>query len=147
MENDDTILLVEDNPDDAELTLEALRRNRITVPVRVMKDGAEALDYLFGRGQFGGARLPPIPALVLLDLNLPKVPGLEVLRALRADARTRLVPTVLLTTSVEDSDVLQGYSLGANAYVQKPVGFEDFVIAIGRLAQFWTATNVGPPRR
>jgi len=142
-----TILLVEDNPDDVELTRDAFERNNITNPIHVASDGAEALDYLLGRGAFAGSNTPPLPCLMLLDLNLPKVPGLEVLRIVRSEPRTILLPTVVLTTSIQDRDVLQSYGLGANAYVQKPVGFEEFVVAVGRLGLFWTLTNVSPPRR
>lgn len=145
--NNNTILLVEDNPDDVELTLEAFSRNKIANPIYVVSDGAAALDYVMGRGKFEGANRPPLPSLILLDLNLPKVPGLEVLRAVRADSHTHLIPTVILTTSIEDKDVIEGYGLGANAYVQKPVGFEEFVVAVGRLGMFWTLTNVAPPNQ
>jgi two-component system, response regulator len=141
------ILLVEDNPDDIDLTRDAFERNQITNPIHVATDGAEALDYLFGRGRYSGALQPELPCVMLLDLNLPKIPGLDVLRAIRADERTKLLPTVVLTTSIQEQDVLRSYGLGANAYVQKPVGFDDFVKAVGRLGLFWTLSNVSPPVR
>ncbi len=142
----EAILLVEDNPDDVELTLDAFRKNSILNEVVVARDGAEALDYLFGTGRYAEAGPAPLPAVVILDLNLPKVPGLEVLRRIRTTERTRLLPTVILTTSVEDRDVIESYNLGANSYVQKPVAFEDFVVAAGRLGLFWLLLNVRPPQ-
>jgi two-component system response regulator len=142
---DHFILLVEDNPDDAYLTTDAFRRNRIVNDIVVARDGAEALERLFGTG--ADAAPPPLPAMVILDLNLPKVTGLEVLRRIRAHERTRTLPTVVLTTSVEDRDVIDSYSLGANAYVQKPVGFEEFLTAAGRLGLFWLLVNVRPSER
>lgn len=142
----EAILLVEDNPDDVELTLDAFRKNIILNEVVVARDGAEALDYLFGTGRYAEAGPAPLPAVVILDLNLPKVPGLEVLRRIRTTERTRLLPTVILTTSVEDRDVIESYNLGANSYVQKPVAFEDFVVAAGRLGLFWLLLNVRPPQ-
>jgi two-component system, response regulator len=142
----EAILLVEDNPDDVELTLDAFRKNNILNEVVVARDGAEALDYLYGTGAFAGKGPAPLPAVVILDLNLPKVPGLEVLRRIRATERTRLLPTVILTTSVEERDVIESYKLGANSYVQKPVAFEDFIVAAGRLGLFWLLLNVRPPQ-
>lgn len=142
----EAILLVEDNPDDVELTLDAFRKNSILNEVVVARDGAEALDYLFGTGAYAAQGPAPLPAVVILDLNLPKVPGLEVLRRIRSTERTRLLPTVVLTTSVEDRDVIESYNLGANSYVQKPVAFEDFVVAAGRLGLFWLLLNVRPPQ-
>ncbi len=142
----EAILLVEDNPDDVELTLDAFRKNNILNEVVVARDGAEALDYLYGTGSYAAQGPAPLPAVVILDLNLPKVPGLEVLRRIRSTERTRLLPTVVLTTSVEDRDVLESYNLGANSYVQKPVAFEDFVVAAGRLGLFWLLLNVRPPQ-
>jgi two-component system response regulator len=142
----EAILLVEDNPDDVELTLDAFRKNSILNEVVVARDGAEALDYLYGTGSYAAQGPAPLPAVVILDLNLPKVPGLEVLRRIRSTERTRLLPTVVLTTSVEDRDVIESYNLGANSYVQKPVAFEDFVVAAGRLGLFWLLLNVRPPQ-
>lgn len=140
-----TILLVEDNPDDAALTLHALEANRMTNPVAVVRDGVEALDYLFGTGIHAGRDTSLLPALVLLDLKLPRIDGLEVLRRLRADPRTRLVPVVILTSSDEDEDRLQSYSLGANSYVRKPVDFDEFVRAAGQLGLYWLLLNSPPP--
>ena len=139
-----TILLVEDNPDDVDLTLRAFKRNRIANTVKVARDGAEALDMLY-------PRLPAedfeLPTIIILDLNLPKVPGLEVLRRIREHETTRLLPVVVLTTSTEEADVIRGYELGANAYVKKPVAFEEFLSAAGNLGLFWLLLNVSPTDR
>ena len=136
------ILLVEDNSDDEMLTLRAFKRNNIENNIVVARDGAEALDYLFGKD--GGAGLTP--QVILLDLKLPKIDGLEVLRRLRADERTRLVPVVILTSSKEDRDLIQGYSLGANSYVRKPVEFTAFLEAVRTLGLFWLLLNEQPPQ-
>jgi len=141
--NNGVILLVEDSEDDADLTLRAFRRSNIVNEVVVVRDGAEALDYLHGTGSYAG-RPPPLPALMILDLNLPKISGLDVLRRTRASQRTRFLPTVILTTSVEDEDVVSGYALGANAYVQKPVAFDNFIAAAASLGLFWLLVNVQP---
>ena len=138
------ILLVEDNPDDAELTLLAFKNSRIANEIAVARDGAEALDYLFGTGKHA-ANPPGLPAMVILDLNLPKVPGIEVLRRIRATPRTALLPVVMLTTSVEEKDVLGCYRGGCNAYVQKPVSFDAFLDAASKLGLFWLVFNVRPP--
>jgi two-component system, response regulator len=137
--SDRSILLVEDNPDDEALTLRALKINNIGNAVTVARDGAEALEYLFT-----GEDPAPSPALILLDLKLPKINGLEVLRRIRADQRTRLVPVVILTTSVEYEDVLAGYRAGVNAYVRKPVEFADFAGAVSTIASFWLQVNEPP---
>jgi two-component system response regulator len=143
--NDKIILLVEDNPDDIALTLRALKKNNIANEVVVAHDGVEALDYLFeGGGRAGGGPGKPT-ALILLDLKLPKVDGLEVLRRLRADARTRLLPVVILTSSKEDQDLVAGYSLGANSYIRKPVDFDKFTEAIRQLGLYWLVLNESPP--
>ena len=134
---DRPILLVEDNPDDEALTLRAFGKNRITNPVVVAHDGVEALDYLFGTAS-GPAFTP---AVILLDLKLPRIDGLEVLRRVRADARTRLLPVVILTTSKEQQDIFEGYSLGANSYIRKPVDFEKFIQAVGQLGLYWLVLN------
>jgi two-component system response regulator len=139
------ILLVEDNPDDEELTLIALRDNKISNPIVVARDGQEALDYLFGAGQYTGRDSRETPALILLDLKLPKVSGLEVLRRLRAHEHTRLTPVAILTSSKEDSDVLQSYSLGANSYIRKPVDFPQFIEAVRQLGLYWLVLNEPPP--
>ncbi len=141
-----SILLVEDNEDDAELTLLAFKRSHLLKPVVVAEDGAIALDHLFGSGIFA-APDAPLPVLMILDLNLPKVSGLDVLRRVRAEERTRLLPVVILSTSIEDEDVINSYALGVNAYVRKPVAFEDFLTAAARLGMFWLLTNVAPPGR
>jgi two-component system response regulator len=138
------ILLVEDNPDDEALTLRALRNNNITNEVIVAHDGVEALDYLFGTGPHAARDTSVVPEVVLLDLKLPKIDGLEVLRRIRADGRTRLLPVVILTSSVEEQDRLQGYGLGANSYVRKPVSFGQFVDAVRQLGLYWLLLNESP---
>lgn len=135
------ILLVEDNPKDEALTLRALRKHDIVNDVVIVRDGAEALDYLLGPA----AAAQPLPALVLLDLKLPKIDGLEVLRRIRAAARTRLLPVVILTSSIEEADLVAGYRLGANSYVRKPVDFEEFTQAIRQLGLYWLLVNNPPP--
>lgn len=140
------ILLVEDNPDDEALTLRAFKTNHILNEVVVARDGQEALDYLFGTGPHAGRDTSVQPSLILLDLKLPKVEGLEVLRRIRAEARTRLLPVVILTSSKEDRDRLAGYSLGCNSFVRKPVDFSEFVKASGQLGLYWLMLNEAPPR-
>ncbi|MGD9613555.1 MAG: response regulator [Kiritimatiellia bacterium] len=137
------ILLVEDNPDDEALTLRALKKNNVANRVVVARDGAEALEFLFpGGGRLSGDALP---ALILLDLKLPKVDGLEVLKRLRSDARTQLVPVVILTSSKEERDLVSGYRLGCNSYIRKPVDFEQFTDAIRQLGMYWLVLNEVPP--
>ncbi len=133
-----TILLVEDNPDDEMLTLRAFRKHKIANPVIVAHDGQEAVDYLFDSGKRQ-------PSIILLDLKLPKIGGLEVLKRLRADPRTELVPVIILTSSNEDSDLLSGYKLGCNSYIRKPVDFDKFVDAVGQLGLYWLVFNEPPP--
>lgn len=139
------ILLVEDNASDEKLTLLAFKNCGVPNEVVVVRDGAAALDYLFGTGKHEGRDVSALPTVVLLDLKLPKIDGLEVLRRIRADERTKLLPIVVLTASKEDEDVLRGYSLGANAYVGKPVDFAEFVAAAKTLGLFWLLLNE-PPR-
>jgi two-component system response regulator len=143
------ILLVEDNPDDEALTLRALKKNNIKNEVVVVHDGAEALDWLFARGSHAGRDASILPQVVLLDLNLPKVSGLEVLEALRSDPRTKRLPVVLLTSSKEEQDVIAGYDLGANSYVRKPVDFAAFTEAMRHLGMYWLVLNetVPAPRK
>ena len=142
---DKVILLVEDNPDDVQLTQRSLRKNNILNEVVVAKDGVEALDYLFGRGAHVGRDLKQLPVVVLLDIKLPKIDGIEVLRTIRQGERTRLLPVVILTSSKEESDLLNGYRLGANSYVRKPVDFVQFNEAIKHLGLFWLLWNEAPP--
>ena len=141
MANQRPILLVEDNPDDEALTLHALSRNQISNPVVVARDGVEAVDYLFSTGARAGQPPVTLPAVVLLDLKLPRIDGLEVLRRIRAEARTALLPVVILTTSREGLDLSQAYSLGANSYIRKPVDFERFERAIGLIGHYWLDLN------
>jgi two-component system response regulator len=147
MENNKVILLVEDNPDDEALTLRALKKNNIKNEVVVARDGAEALEFLFGTGKYAGRNTDVIPQVVLLDLKLPKVEGLEVLRQVRADKRTKLLPVVILTSSNEEQDRIQGYDLGANSYVRKPVDFSQFLDAARQLGLYWLVLNEAPPAR
>jgi two-component system response regulator len=142
-----TILLVEDNPDDVKLTLRAFKRNNMTNPIVVVRDGEEALDFMFARGAHAERAGKPLPTLILLDLQLPRLDGLGVLKAIRADERTRYVPVVILTSSKEEQDLMGGYSLGANSYVRKPVDFGEFVEAVRLLGVYWLMTNQPPPER
>lgn len=138
------VLLVEDDPDDEELTLLELKRAQLQNPVNVARDGQEALDYLLGNGD----RLPePVPAVILLDLKLPRIGGLEVLRRVRAAERTRRAPVVILTSSREDSDLIEGYDLGANSYVCKPIRSDEFGVAIAQLGRYWLEINQPAPRQ
>jgi two-component system, response regulator len=145
--NSKVILLVEDNPDDEALTLRALKKNNILNEVVIARDGAEALDYLFGTGAYAGADLSRLPQVVLLDLNLPRVGGLEVLRRIRGDDRTKFLAVVILTSSKEDEDLINSYSSGANSYVRKPVDFQQFSEAVKTLGLFWLLLNETPPAR
>ena len=144
--SDKAVLLVEDNPDDELLTLDALEANRVANTVVVARNGVEALDYLFAEGVYAGRDPADLPSIVLLDLKLPKIDGFEVLRRIRVDKRTRLLPVVILTSSNEDEDRLKGYTLGANSYVRKPVDFDEFVKAAGQLGLYWLLLNEPPPR-
>lgn len=138
------ILLAEDNPDDVSLTKRALLKAKVLNELAVVSNGQEALDYLFGDGAYADPKLP-YPCLVLLDLNMPKIGGLEVLKRLRADERTRLIPTVILTTSREERDLVEGYSLGANSYIRKPVDFAQFAKVIEQVGLYWLVFNEAPP--
>ncbi len=141
------IMLVEDNPDDEELTLRALRKANIANEVFVARDGTEALDFLFGTGRHAGLKTLPMPAVVLLDLKLPKLNGIDVLKRMRADPRTKLIPVVVLTSSSEDEDMLKSYQSGANSYVRKPVEFSSFANAVTQLGMYWMLLNQVPPNR
>lgn len=138
-----TILIVEDNPDDETFILRALKKSNVANEIQVVRDGAEALDILFGSGSYEG-RAMVAPAVVLLDLKLPKIDGLEVLRRLRDDDRTKSIPVVILTSSDEQEDIVRSYALGANSYVRKPVEFGDFAEAVGRLGLYWMILNEPP---
>jgi CheY-like chemotaxis protein len=140
-----TILLVEDNPDDEALAIRALKRNHISNEIVVAHDGVEALDYLFGTGIYAERDISVKPTVILLDLKLPRVDGIEVLRRLREDDRTKLVPVVVLTTSSEEQDMLDSYSLGCNSYIRKPVDFIQFSEAIRQLGMYWLLMNEPPP--
>src|SRR6266853_2676087 len=144
---DKTILLVEDNADDEKLTLRALKKNNISNEVFVARNGVEALDYLFGTGTYSGRDTSVMPEVVLLDLKFPKIDGLEVLRQLRGNERTKLLPVVILTSSNEEQDRLSGYGLGANSYVRKPVDFNQFMEAVRQLGLYWLVLNEQPPAR
>jgi two-component system response regulator len=138
------ILLVEDNPDDVELTMRAFRKSNIANEIVVARDGVEALDYLFSSGAQTG-RPPTLPQVVLLDLKMPRVDGLHVLERIRAHPRTRLLPVVILTSSIEEKDLLNTYSRGANSYIRKPVDFQEFVEAVRQLGLYWLLLNQPPP--
>jgi len=140
-----SILLVEDNPDDVELTMLAFQKNNIRNAVVTARDGVEALDYLFGTGPHEGRDLRHMPSIILLDLKLPKVDGLEVLRRIRADARTKRLPVVILTSSKEEQDLISSYELGCNSYVRKPVNFTQFLEATRQLGIYWLLLNEAPP--
>jgi len=140
------ILLVEDNPDDLELTLHALRENRLVNRIEVARDGQAAMDYLFSTGEYSNRDPQDKPRLVLLDLKLPKVTGLEVLRAIKSNEATRAIPVVVLTSSREDRDVVESYNLGVNSYIQKPVSFSEFTEAVSQLGMYWMLLNAGPDR-
>lgn len=139
------ILLVEDNQADEDLAILALKKNKFRNDVVVARDGAEALDYLFGTGSYASQEAPRLPAMILLDLKLPKISGLEVLKRVRSDERTKLVPIVILTSSKEEVDLISGYSLGANSYIRKPVDFKEFNEVIRQMGSYWLAINEPPP--
>ena len=139
------ILLVEDNPDDEELTLLSLRKHNLGHDIIVVRDGVEAIDFLFAQGSYASREPSRVPSFVLLDLKLPKLDGLGVLKRLRADERTRMLPVVVLTSSSQDADVIASYNLGANSYVRKPVEFGAFVEAVSSLGLYWTTVNRPPP--
>ncbi|MEA2657774.1 MAG: hypothetical protein QOF64_359 [Candidatus Binatota bacterium] len=140
------ILLVEDNPDDAELTLRALKKNNILNQVVLAHDGVEAIDYLFGTGTYAGRDTSVLPSVVLLDLKLPKIDGLEVLKQIRAGELTRYLPVVILTSSKEEQDLVNGYQLGANSYIRKPVDFNQFMEAVRQLGLYWLVLNESVPQ-
>jgi len=140
------ILLVDDNASDVELTVRALRRHKLANHIHIAEDGQEALDFIFCRGAHSGRSLGAPPKVVFLDLKMPKVDGIDVLRAIRADSRTKMIPVVILTSSKEQRDIVEGYKLGVNAYIQKPVDFEEFRRVIEQMGLFWLVVNQPPPR-
>jgi two-component system, response regulator len=142
---DKIILLVEDNPDDVDLTLRAFKKNNILNKVVVANDGVEALDYLYGRSRYAGRDVKDLPVVILLDLKLPKIDGLEVLKSIRQDERIKLIPVVILTSSTEEKDLINGYMMGANSYIRKPVEFNQFVEAMKHLGLYWLLWNEPPP--
>lgn len=144
-DNQVEILYVEDNPNDIELTLHAFQKNNIVNQIHVVRDGAEALDYLFGTGAYLARDLNARPKVILLDLKLPKVDGLDVLRRIKTDARTKTLPVVVLTSSREERDIVESYNLGVNSYIIKPVDFEQFTVAISQLGLYWLLLNEPPP--
>lgn len=143
--NQKPILLVEDNPDDERLTLRAFKKSNIANEVVVARDGVEALDFLFGTGAHAGRDVTLLPQVMLLDLNLPRIGGLDVIKRVRADERTKLLPIVVLTSSKQDEDIVRSYALGANSFVRKPVEFDEFAQAVKTLGLFWLILNEGPP--
>lgn len=147
MERDKTILLIEDNPDDEALTIRALEKNNVANAVEVCRNGADALEYLFATGKHEDRDPNDLPMLVLLDLKLPKIDGIEVLRRVKNDERTKRVPVVILTSSREESDLAAGYDLGANSYISKPVDFEQFSEAVRNIGLYWLVLNQTPPKR
>lgn len=144
---DKTILLVEDNPDDEMLTIRALKKNNILNEIVIAHDGVEAIDYIFGTGQYQGRDINDLPCVILLDLKMPKMDGLEVLRRIRTDERTKLIPVIILTSSKEEKDLIDSYSLGVNSYVCKPVNFDRFTDAVQQLGLYWLLLNESPPKR
>ena len=142
-----TILLVEDNLDDVELTLRALKKNKIQNEVTIATDGVEALDYLFGKGKYLNRDLSVMPILILLDLKLPKIDGFEVLRQIRANYLTKRIPVVILSSSNQEQDIMNGYNLGVNSYVRKPVDFNQFAEAVSHLGLYWMLLNEVPPSK
>ena len=146
MDGDKTILLVEDNPDDEALTIRALKKHNVVNDVVVTRNGADAIDFLFAQGKFEARDPSVFPTLVLLDLKLPKIDGIEVLRRMKADERTKRLPVVILTSSQEDKDLAAAYDLGANSYITKPVDFEQFSEAVRNIGLYWLVLNQSPPR-
>ena len=138
------ILLVEDNPNDVELTLRALKKNNLANKVHVVTDGTEALDYVFAKNKYSGRKIEDTPKVILLDLKLPKVDGLEVLKRIKSDEKTKTIPVVVLTSSKEESDIIESYKLGVNSYIVKPVNFDQFVKSVSELGLYWLLLNEGP---
>ena len=143
--NNKVILLAEDNPADQKMTVRALRQHNVVNEIIVVRNGVEALDYLFGTGDYAGRDVTQLPSLVLLDIKMPKMDGLEVLRRLRADERTKMLPVVILTSSKEEQDLIDGYRFGCNSYIRKPVDFDQFAHAVQQLKLYWLVLNEPPP--
>ena len=141
-----TILLVEDNPDDVELTLHAFKRHNLANDVAVARDGREALDYIFATGSHAGRNAEDLPDLILLDLKLPKISGIEVLREIRGNPRTKRLPVVVLTTSDDEADITESYDLGINSYIRKPVDFDKFILTVKDVGMYWLVLNTPPPK-
>ncbi len=144
-ENAVEILLVEDNPNDVELTLHAFKSHKVSNHIHVVRDGAEALEFIFCEGEYAERSIENSPKLILLDLKLPKIDGLEVLRRIRADERTKTIPVVILTSSDEERDVFESYQLGVNSFIRKPVDFEKFSDVVSKMGYYWLLLNIGPP--
>lgn len=142
--NSRPILLAEDNPDDQQLALRAFKKSNLSNEIIIAKDGVEAIEYLFGTGPYAGAEPPPLPAVALLDIKMPRMDGLEVLAAIRENERTRFLPVVILTSSKEEQDIVKGYSLGVNSYVRKPVDFNEFLKAVQHMGLYWLILNEAP---
>jgi len=142
--NEIEILLVEDSPDDLDMTLRALRKANLTNRIQIARDGAEAVEFIFGEGAHAGRKVENVPRLILLDLKLPKIDGMEVLERIKSDPRTRMIPVVILTSSKEQKDVVESYKLGVNSYIVKPVNFEGFAAAVQELGMYWMLLNEPP---
>jgi two-component system response regulator len=139
------VLLVEDNPDDELLTIMAIEKNNLTIEIKIVRDGAEALDFLFGKGEYAGRDLRIVPTIILLDLKLPKISGLDVLRKIRENPKTSLLPVVVLTSSKQDQDIIESYKLGVNSYIRKPVDFSQFTKTVNNIGMYWLLLNESPP--
>jgi two-component system response regulator len=145
MKNSNLVLLVEDNPDDELLTIMAIEKNNLTIQIKIVRDGAEALDFLFGTGEYASRDLKIMPTIILLDLKLPKINGLDVLKKIRENPKTSLLPVVVLTSSKQDQDIIESYKLGVNSYIRKPVDFSQFTKTVNNIGMYWLLLNESPP--
>jgi len=145
MKNSNLVLLVEDNPDDELLTIMAIEKNNLTIQIKIVRDGAEALDFLFGTGEYASRDLKIMPTIILLDLKLPKINGLDVLKKIRENPKTSLLPVVVLTSSKQDQDIIESYKLGVNSYIRKPVDFCQFTKTVNNIGMYWLLLNESPP--